>query len=274
MQTVITPTDPALTLALTRMRNALDGLLSTRAVTMPLPSKMPLAVELGDKLEPVLKDIYWHPLRNGINEAPEDDDDLRAWLHRQLSGAAVWAALLALLIRYYRRTVNYGGEIALDVLGLSGTFSLTNAEYLAQLDERATMLTSANGDINLIDQTVSDLSVAIPTARNSDDDTLAVLGGYIAGRALTRGVGIATYEAPWGFNRGLGMTYRENKIKQLMYDLNGAGCPEICAPLHGRTFPADNVPDGLFVPQHPNCDCIHRPLTDNWTRPDEIWRGE
>lgn len=256
------------------MRNALDGLLATRAVTMPLPSKMPLAVEFGNKLEPALKDVYWHPLKNGLSEAPENEDALRVWLHRQLSNAAVWAALLTLLLRYYRRTVNYGGELALEILGLSGEFSLTNNVYLTQLDTRATMLTSADGDINLINQTINDLSVAIPASRNATGDTLALLGAYIAGRALTRSVGIATYEAPWAFNRGLGMTYKENGIKQLMYDVNGAGCAAICAPLHGTTFSADDVPDGLFVPQHSNCDCIHRPLTDDWTRPDEIWTGE
>jgi len=259
--------------SLSRLHRAYDGLLGVRSVVMPLPSKMPLTVEMGEHLSPALKDVYWHPLRNGLSEAPEDTEDLRDWLNRQLRNAVTWAAILLLLMRYYRRSANYGGEIALRRLGLDGVFNLTNAESLAMLDDRATMLTTPDGEINLIDTTVNDLASAIPVARAAGDSVLTALGAYIAGRALTRAVGIATYESPWAFNQGMGMTYRNNGIRIFMYDVNGIGCPEICAPLHGQTFPANAVPAGMNPPIHSGCDCIHSPVTEGWSQPDMIWLG-
>lgn len=266
--------DAALYRSLTRMQRAFDGLLSTRTVSMPLPSKMPLAVEMSNKLAPVLNDVYWYPVRNGIAEAPQDENALMAWLKRQLANTVVWTALVALMLLFHKRAVNQGGAIALDVLGLAGQFNLTNPDYLSLLDERTTMLTTADSEMNLIDTTVNDLSIAIPAARNATGDTLALLGAYIAGRALTRSSGIAAYEVPWGFNRGLEMTYKENGVKMLMYDVNGIGCPEICEPLHGITWPIDNQPPHVNIPQHSGCDCIYSPVTDNWTLPDTVWTGE
>jgi len=240
---------------------------------MPKPSKMPLTQDMMRDLERPLVDLYWWPIRNGLAQAPENPEDLRDWLDRQLRNTATWAAILLLLMRYYRRTANYGGEMALRRLGIDGTFNLTDVAALAVLDDRATMLTTADSDINLIDTTVSDLATAIPAARAAGDGALMALGAYIAGRALTRAVGIATYEAPWGFNQGLGMTYRNNGIVTMMYDVNGVGCPEICAPLHGETFPANAVPAHLSLPRHSGCDCVHSPVTEGWHQPEMIWLG-
>lgn len=265
--------DAALYRGLSRFQRAYDGLLGVRSVAMPLPSKMPLTVEMGDHLSPALKDVYWSPLRNGLSEVPSNPDDLRDWLDRKLRNTATWAAILLLLMRYYRRSANYGGEIALRVLGVDGVFNLTDVAALAMLDDRATMLTTAGSDINLIDTTVNDLASAIPAARAAGDGALMALGAYIAGRALTRAVGIATYESPWSFNQGMGMTYRNNGIVEMMYDVNGVGCEEICAPLHGETFPADAVPAHLSLPKHSGCDCIHTPVTEGWHQPEMIWLG-
>ena len=273
MAASMNPIDAALYHSLSRLHRAYDGLLGVRGVAMPKPSKMPLTVEMGDHLTPAIKDVYWHPLRNGLSQAPDNTEDLHDWLHRQLRNAATWAAILALLMRYYRRSANYGGEIALRRLGIDGTFNLTDAESLAMLDDRATMLTTAGSDINLIDTTVSDLATAIPAAQALGDGALMAIGAYIAGRALTRAVGIATYESPWAFNQGLGMTYRNNGIVEMMYDVNGIGCEEICAPLHGETFPADAVPAGMNPPIHSGCDCILSPILEDWAQPDSIWRG-
>jgi hypothetical protein len=272
-QEIITP-DAALYRGLTRMQRAFDGLLSTRAVSMPLPSKMPLAVEMSNKLAPVLADVYWFPVRNGISEAPQDEGALMVWLKRQLVNTVVWTALVALMLLFHKRAVNQGGTIALDILGLTGQFNLTNSDYLSLLDERTTMLTTADSEMNLIDTTVNDLSIAIPAARNATGDTLALLGAYIAGRALTRSAGIATFEVPWGFNNGLEWTYGRNGVRYMMYDVNGIGCEEFCAPLHGRITEVGNRDGDLFIPQHPGCDCCWTILDDGYQPPEQVWTGE
>lgn len=262
--------------ALARMSRAFDGLIAIqeRAIVMPLPSKMPLAVDMSSALQPVLADLYWHPLRNGLDAAPQAEAELRTWLKHQFSMVTAVAALLALLLLFHKRAVNVGGSIALELLKLSGTFNLTNAEYIKLIEARGAMLTTAGSEMSLIDTTVNDLSSAIPQARNATGDTLTLLGAYIAGRALTRSVGIGSYEVPWGFNRGLNWTYKENGVARLMYDVNGIGCEEICEPLDGITFPIDDMPSGLGIPQHPGCDCIYSPADDGWIAPDDIWRGE
>ena len=269
------PTDAALHAHLSTMHGALSNLIAieSRAVTMPKPSKMPLAVDMADDLTPVLTDLYWFSLRNGIDSAPQDEEELKPWLQRQLEKPAAVAALLALLLRFHKRAVNYGGTIALELLELAGTFSLTNATYLAALDERATMLTTVVSEMSLIDTTVNDLAREIPAARKSNDSTLAVLGAYIAMKALSRSTGIATFEVPWGFANGLGWTYKENGVKRLMFDNNGEGCPLICAPLHGRTFPIDDIPSELSLPRHPGCDCTHTNADSSWTAPSTVWKG-
>ena len=73
------PVDAALYHSLSRLHRAYDGLLDVRSVAMPKPSKMPLTVEMGEHLGPALKDVYWHPLRNGLAQAPENPEDLRDW---------------------------------------------------------------------------------------------------------------------------------------------------------------------------------------------------
>jgi len=275
------PTDAALHDHLSRLHGTLSGLIAieARAITMPKPSKMPLAVAMTDDLVPVLEDLYWFPFRNGIGEAPEDEEELKPWLQRQLEKAVAVAALLALLLRFHKRAVNYGGTIALELLELAGKFSLTNSEYLGLIDERATMLAtpsagSGTGDMSLIDTTVNNLAIAIPEARKSNDGVLAALGAYIAYRALTRSAAIATFEVPWGFAQGMGWTYQKNGVKRLMYDVNGEGCPLICAPLNGRTMDADNIPAELSLPRHSNCDCVHSPVLTGWTAPATVWKGK
>ena len=257
------------------MRSALSSLIAieSRAVTMPKPSKMPLAVDMADDLMPVLADWYWYPLRNGIDSAPQDEEELKPWLQRQLEKPAAVAALLALLLRFHKRAVNYGGTIALELLELAGTFSLTNSTYLALIDERGAMLTTAGSEMSLVDTTINDLAREIPAARKSNDSTLAVLGAYIAMKALSRSTGIATYEVPWGFNRGLVWTSKENGVKQMMYDVNGVGCQHICAPLHGIVMDIDNMPLMYQPPRHGGCDCILSPVLGGRVEPLTVWKG-
>jgi len=269
------PTDADFHAHLSHMHGALSGLIAieARAVTMPKPSKMPMAVDMADELMPVLADLYWYPLRNGIDSAPEDEEELKSWLERQLETAAAVAALLALLLRFHKRAVNYGGTIALELLELAGTFSLTNADYLALIEERGTMLTTVGSEMSLIDTTVNDLAREIPAARNSAGSTVALLGAYIATKALSRSTGIATFEVPWGFNRGLEWTSKENGVKQMMYDVNGVGCQHICAPLHGIVMDIDNMPLVYQPPRHGGCDCILSPVLVGWVKPLTVWKG-
>lgn len=275
--------DHAIYKSLSRLHTAYTGLLGDN-VRMTAREKLNadkvvLDAQWQMELEPLIVELYWTPFRNGISDAPTDEAKLRRWLEDRYRQDAdnergAIALLLLLLLRYQQRAVNLGGQAGLGFLGLDGTFRLTNSALLAQLDSHAKMLTSQGSEMSLIDTTIADLVKAIPLAMAATGSTLLALGAYIASRSALRTVLIERTERPRQVANGLDWTYLRNGVQMLMYDVNGVGCPQICAPLHGRTFPADNIPDDLTIPRHGFCDCVHSSADENWVQPEQIWMGE
>lgn len=272
----INPHDIALHRGLTRMRRAYDGLLAVNARSLDelTPAEVALEAQWTQELEPVLSDLYWYPLRNGLNEAPEKERELRRWIREALSAGIAIAALLALLKRYQLRAVNIGGKIGLDELNLTGDFRLMNPTYLAKLDDHADMLTTAGSDMSLIDTTSNHLTAGIQTARDSSDNTLTVLGTMIAGWAAYRSVSIAITEQSRQIANGLNWTYGENEVTQQVFRTRGDDrvCPQ-CGGLEGRVMSVSNIPAELQVPIHTKCRCGYTPVLSGWARPASIWRG-
>jgi SPP1 gp7 family putative phage head morphogenesis protein len=266
------PIDRQLYAGLLRMQRAYDALLSERERVTP--AEIALSNQWQAELEPVLRDLYWYPLRNGIDQAPEDADELRSWLRERYDDATAVAVLLLLLQRYQVRSVNLGGTMALDMLGIDATFRLTNSEYLALLDEHATMLTTVGSDMSLIDTTIDDLARGIPAARKSDDNTLLAVGAMIAGWSLARGAAIAVTELTRMAGNGLNWAFGGNGVQwQTFVTREDRAVCKICAPLHGRRMPVNNIPADLMIPQHTNCRCSYLPDLTNWTQPATIWTG-
>lgn len=268
----ITTIDTRLYTGLAKMQRALDGLLQVRAQVTPAE------IELSDAwqaaLDPVMRDLYWYPLRNGINEAPDDVDELRAWLRERYDDATAVAILLLLLQRYQVRGANVGGQMALDDLGISGTFNLTNAEYRQLLDDHAAMLTTTGTDMSLIDTTIDDLSRGIPAARESEDNTLLVLGGLITGRSLARSAAIAVTETARSVATTFTWTLLQNEVlyQEFITREDRRVCPR-CGALHGVRMPVAAVPTEWRIPIHTKCRCIYRPVLFGWTLPAVPWLG-
>lgn len=268
-----------------------DALLSVRQTVGEayLTKKAELDQRWQADMLPVMEDLYWHPLANGIDETPDNEDDLRAWLQRRYRDATVVAALLALLKRYQVKAYNLGGQTGLDMLGMDGTFRLTNESILAELERHAEELTTQGTDVSLIDTTIDDLAVAIPNAKGSAGSAALFIAAYIALRSATRTETIERTERPLQVADALVETYQRNGISYVMYDVNGIGCQRICAPWHGRVFPAGAR--GTYIPQHPRCDCIWSPVRYDgqavgwpavtvsvpglqpWVTPAIIWMG-
>lgn len=263
--------DAALHRGLARMRRAFDGLLATRSLDSLTPAEVELEAQWQQELEPVLTDLYWYPLRNGVDAAPEQEGELRRWLRDHYKTAAAIAALLLLLKRYQVKASNTGGNMALDLLSLDGTFRLTNADYLAELDAQAEELTSLDTDLSLIDTTVDDLTTGIPAARE-EDNPLTAIGLMIAGWAAYRSDMIAATEESRQVNNGLNWTYRENKVEMQQFHAREDACP-ICLPHNGEIVPVDD-PGDIDPPIHPGCRCVWIPVLDNWTKPDDTWLGD
>lgn len=267
--------DAAFAAGLTRLHTALSGLLAVEARRLDevTPEEIALDTQWTSELNPVLTDLYWWPLRNGVQSAPEDEDDLKEWLLAAflLGGTS---QLRNLLKRYQRRGVNLGGRIGLDLLGIGGGFDLRNRGYLDVLDEHAEQLTAPGTEMSLIDTTINHLAVGIPLARADAANTVQVLQRFITQWAAMRSVLIAVTERSWGFARGLNWSYRENQIQWQIFNTRGHGCPRICTPLDGTRMPVDNIPPELWIPKHASCDCVYTAVTEGWERPTQIWRGE
>lgn len=236
-----------------------------------------------------MTDLYWYPFRNGISEAPEDENNLKAWLKRKFNDDGAIIALLLLMQRYQRRAYNLGGQTALDFLGIDATFNLTNADIIAQLDAFAEELTRQGTEYSLVDTTIDNLVDDLKKARLVEGSTLLALSAYIALRAERRTEMIERSERPRQVAAAQDETYGRNGLKYKMYDVMGIGCPLICAPWHGVV-----VEVGQYIgtiPQHPFCDCGwssvlydgqlvgNPPVMVNvtglpaWIQPVNVWTG-
>lgn len=278
--------------ALFRLRQSLGSLVSTRQT--PHEKLATLRAELDERWQaemlPVIEDLYWYPFRNGIAEAPEDEDELRTWLEEQYDDALIVAILLMLLMRYQREAYNLGGQIGLDFLGIDETFILTNEEIITELNEFAEMLVTQGTEFSLIDTTIDDLVRELPKARESESSALMALATYIAARAVQRNEMIERSERPRQVANALHQLYRRNGVQFMMYDVMGVGCPRICAPWHGQVFRMGTA--SVRIPQHPHCDCGWSPilfdgqvvgsppvvvsvpeLPSVWEIPEDVWRG-
>lgn len=266
----------AITSALRRLRRALSNLLAleTRQLTEVTPGEIAIEASWQMALEPTLSDLYWWPLRNGLQEAPEDDDGLYAWLVAAYRQQGATERLQRVMQRYQVSAVNVGGAAGLDLLGLGGEFALSNSGFLAELDAWAIEMTTVGGEMSLIDTTIDQLRRDIPAARADAQNTISVLAALIARRVAHRAPLIAETEVSRGFARGLNWTYRRNRVRQQVFMTRAGACVRICAPLHGTIMDVDNVPLGLLIPLHTSCRCYYEAVTDGWEAPEEVWRGE
>ncbi len=242
------------------LQRGYDALLNVRQTAAEKygTQKAVLDTEWQAEMQPVIEDLYWHPLRNGIDATPDDEDELRPWLEDRFRDATIIALLLLLLRRYSLKAYNLGGQTGLDMLSLDGAFDLTNPDILAQLDAHAKELTTIGGEFSLIDTTIDDLAIQIPKAKQTDGSAALYIAAYIALRSTSRTETIERTERPFQVANALTETFVQNGVQLVMYDVNGVGCVKMCAPWHGRTFPINAR--GIFLPQHPKCDCIWSPV--------------
>ena len=262
---------------LVRYRYAINHLLAleSRQLEELTPEEVRLEEQWQHDLQPVLADLYWYPLRNGIDEAPEGESELRRWLTQRLGEAAAVAALLALLNRYMVRSFNIGGALALQLMGLAGGFNLTDPAIRSELAAHAEGLVTVGTRLSLIDTTIDDLVVGIPQARESEDNTIILLAALIGGWALLRSVRIAATEQARGTGWGMQRTYGRNGVAQMtfMTRADDRVCG-LCGPNHGVVVPVNRVPADMQIPLHPSCRCYWLAVTAGWTPPETTWRGE
>lgn len=254
---------------LLKLRTAYDAILSI------VPSPHDRYVIAKDELDqqwqaemlPVIQRMYWHPIRAGIDDAPDDADSLRQWLRDKYDDAAFIALLIYILQKYHIRASELGGQYTLDELVIRRTFRLSNMEYLQMIIDRTRELVDFDTDISLLDTTINELAVEVQKAKNNKDnkDPMLILGLFIAARAPVRTTMIERYERPWSVANAQTWTAQKNGIRYKMYDENYEGCKEACNPWHGRVIEVTGI-DSKIIPQHPGCDCLWQPIRQNGQR--------
>ena len=268
--------DTRLYAGLAQMQRALDGLLQVREQVTE--AEIALSDQWQAELQPVLRDLYWWPFRNGFATAPDTAGKLRSWLENQYENDNAVRPLRESLQRYQVRAANLGGQMALDDLSISGTFRLTNADYLAALDDHAAMLASQNTELSLIDTTIDDLVGGIikadRTLRSLADGVFDVVGSLIADWTTFRAGLIAVTETARLVAGSINQTlYQNDVLYQLFVTREDRNVCKLCGRLHGERMPVRNIPPHLRIPVHGRCRCRYRAELLGWTLPDAAWRG-
>lgn len=271
------PTQVDIQRAILRVQQAINGLLAVesraRADSIS-PAEVSLETAWQKALEPALDDLYWQPFSNGLSSAPDDPEELTAWLRRRLRSGAAITALRDLLDRYSVRGVNIGGKIALDHMEVGGTFRLEDRDYLAEIAAHSETLTTLDSEMSLINTTVDDLVRGIPQARADEDNTLKVMAALIGGWSLSRSAAISVTETSRTVAMGLVWAYLRNDVRTIEFFTIGDELTcVICGPLDGLVVPVNRIPARATIPRHPYCRCRWEGKLDGWETPSHIWRG-
>jgi SPP1 gp7 family putative phage head morphogenesis protein len=179
---------------------------------------------------------------------------------------------------------NFGGQNALQTLGLTGNFNLTNPGVVAAL-QSSTMFTAAQ-----IDQTTQDqIGKALATGASQGldmDATARLVRAQVGeswpdlshGRART----IATTEVCRATSLTSQETYLKNGIGQQQWESSQDDkvC-DACDEFNGQTVSTGGYDTfeaaGLSVrrpPAHPDCRCTLLPvISSHWTQPIKPWTG-
>lgn len=230
-------------------------------------------------------DTYRWPLRNGVTAVPElDRDALAEWIRGEFTTAAGRAStgnLADALARYFVRSFEVGGELALDLLGSQRPFQLRDAELRELINDVAISYTDPYADISLTNTTANELARQIANGREAGLTVGAIEGvltAYGTGRALTRSSNIAATEVVSWSRKGLGTTYGRNDVEYMIYktspELSRRGPCPVCEPYNNQRLRASN---GLvwfdLLPQHGGCVCYYLPDLAGWELPEEVWTG-
>ncbi|MCC6457269.1 MAG: hypothetical protein IT328_20110 [Caldilineaceae bacterium] len=254
--------------ALQRLQlSILRAQLHVRQVTL---REQQLQREWATTIDPLLSDLYWEPLGR-LQEAPEDEGDLREWLLLLLMGGWARRRLSDNLGSYLLRSADVGGEMALAFLDVDGGFHLSAPDYLAVINARRDELLTASAELSLLDTTAEQLTQAIVRARE-ESNPLPYLAPLVSSWVATRRNSITITEMAWAVAAALTWTYLNNAVEEQMFTARADACA-LCLPKHGVVVRTNNVPLGYGIPQHTGCRCIWMPVTRNWTEPANIWRG-
>lgn len=242
------------------------------------PDELRLENAFAPDMERVLNELYSQPLQNGLLA---QEGDLADWTLDYYDNHPDLIALLSgVLFPYLVGAFNIGGQLALEALGINGTFALQDESVLGEIEDATNDLASINGQYSLLQTTANDLERQITGLEVglSLFEVFAALSLYIGGRALFRSRNIAETEAVRASRLGLLHAYQKNGVTVAIHRTqeDNRVCP-ICNPLNGNEYPLGidgrvaMIPFGEQIPLHTKCRCWYD--FGERVEIDEVWLG-
>ena len=241
--------------------------------------------EFYEALRPRLAALYRSPLEDeGLRRAYEGDR-LRPFLrnhYRANPRAAL--GMRDVLDEFKVSTFNLGGQYALDSLGLAGRFRIEDDAILSGLQEDSRQSTSVDGDLSLVDTTVTELTGQLEAHRAGGSllaDAIPAVNAWVIGRAVIRTAIIVQTESVRASRWAILSAFVGNGIGGVtFYTVADERVCFLCRPLHGERFdirsvftPFRDLPAYARIPLHPRCRCFYDAITDGWLKPAVIWTG-
>jgi hypothetical protein len=256
----------------------------------PTAEELAIQERFANQLQPQLLSQYQYGARRADDapepeEGEEDSDDhyeaLLAFFLALLALAPSNEQLEFVISTYAQQSFNYGGQEALNMLGIGETFNLQDADVIADLQASAADLVDPDSDMSITRTTAQELAAQVRNGQReglSREAIAAALSAYIIGRALQRSRTIAQTEEARYSRRALIVTYANNGIRKVRYktapELTATGPCPVCLPYEGSEYRIRNGRvGGPAIPQHPYCVCYYEPIMTNWEPPAAIWIG-
>ncbi len=253
----------------------------------PLPQELDLEAALYSQTKPVLSRLYQAPLSDSnFRKAYETGRGIRGLVRAAIVGSVAARELQSVLRRGITGATNLGGQMGLALLGLPGSFNVTDKTILGKIDRQVEDLTAAGGDLSLIDTTINEVSDRLEEDRDRGLtmlDAVPLFNAWVLGRTVIRTASIVQTESVRASRLAMLYAFVGNGISGVRFYTQGDErvCQE-CYPIHGELFdltrtsvfdPMAGVPGYARIPLHPRCRCFYDPVTDGWLKPAIIWTG-
>lgn len=256
-----------------RSTQRLLAVIGERAAPADLPPELDgVEADFSEALQDALAGLYRAPIREGFDGMPDTSvEDITLWLLGRFAKHPEWTDdVQRVLTDWLTDAVHLGVSDGLELIdGPAAAESLTDAELVKTLEDRAAMLAGMGRNPSLVQTTVREMSSELLIALAAGlalGVALAALGDK---RAPVRAITIAATETVWGVNAGRLAAFRKNGVTHVRYRVNPGACAQ-CLPYNGRSYA---IPPSLTIPLHPHCRCAWEPDLSGWSPPKSWWTG-
>lgn len=253
----------------------------------PLPQELQLESSWYQQIQPVMSRLYQAPMSDSnFRRAYESGRGVKGLIRGAVVGSVATRELESVTRQGLTWATNLGGQMGLAVLGLPGSFNLTDRTIKEKIDQRTADLVTTGGEVSLLDTTINEVADKVEAERDRGLtllDLVPVFNAWVLTRTIIRTANIVQTESVKASRLAMLYAFVGNGIKGVRYYTQGdERVCQVCYPHHGELFdlsgasvfdPMSAVPGYARIPLHVRCRCFYDPVTDGWLKPLIIWTG-